>query len=56
MQSLISGKYVTSIPKEHHGENGVSLKFENPDDKANTIPMDALREMHGALEEDGYHR
>lgn len=51
MPEIISGKYVTAARKEHKGKYGLLLKFGNPDSKVNTVPIEALKEIHQALDE-----
>lgn len=53
MPEIISGKYVTVSKREHNGQNGIILNLSNPDSKVNTVPWEALQEMHHALDEIG---
>lgn len=51
MPEIISGKYVTVSTKEHNGQSGILLSFINPDSKMNIVPLEALREILGVLDE-----
>jgi len=53
MPEIISGKYVTVSTKKHNGQNGIILNLSNPDSKVNTVPWEALKEIHNALDEIG---
>lgn len=53
MPEMISGKYVTVSKKKHNGQSGILLSFINPDSKVNVVPLEALQEMHHALDEIG---
>lgn len=50
MPALISKKYLTIAFKEHRGKKGVLIKTANPVGKVDTLPFEALKEIHEALE------
>lgn len=51
MRQGISGKYVSAVIKEYKGKKGVLLKIDNPFSKVNTLPLEALKEIHAVLDE-----